>query len=194
MNSDTRDWFVHPQGICESSSVGAGTRIWAFAHVLPGARVGRDVNLCDFTFVENDVILGDRVTVKTHVSLWDGLRVEDDVFIGPGVKFSNDKYPRSKRFLAEHPVTRLRRGASLGAGAVILPGVEIGEYAMVAAGAVVSRDVPPFHLVRGLPARSAGLVCKCGGALKADGPGLRCTQGDWRGTAPFAEMECANAR
>jgi len=89
--------FVHPQGLCESQSVGEGTRVWAFAHVLPGARIGRDCNICDHVFVENDVVLGDRVTVKCGVQLWDGLRVADDVFIGPNATFTNDPFPRSKQ-------------------------------------------------------------------------------------------------
>ena len=91
------DVFVHPHGLCESADVGAGTRIWAFAHVLPNARIGRDCNVCDHVFVENDVIVGDRVTIKCGVQLWDGLRVEDDVFIGPNVTFSNDPFPRSRQ-------------------------------------------------------------------------------------------------
>lgn len=193
INKHSQNWFVHPNGICESKTIGQGTRIWAFAHVLPGATVGSNVNLCDFTFVENDVVLGDRVTVKTHVALWDGLRVEDDVFIGPGVKFANDKYPRSKRHLAQYPTTVLRKGVSIGAGAVILPGVDIGAYALVAAGAVVTKNVLPFHMVRGLPAKYAGLVCKCGGVLQVDGQGLRCSLGNWQGSAPFLSMECSNA-
>lgn len=180
--------FVHPQGICESERVGPGSRIWAFAHVLAGAVVGRDANICDCSFVENDVVLGDRVTVKTHVALWDGLRVGDDVFIGPGVCFANDRHPRSKRHVTPLSTT-IRRGVSLGAGAVILPGIVIGEYAMVAAGAVVTRDVPPFALVKGVPARQEGLVCVCGATLVSDGGGFSCP-GGWRGERPSADMRC----
>jgi len=181
--------FVHPLGICESGSVGPGSRIWAFAHVLPGAVIGRDANICDCSFVENDVVLGDRVTVKTHVALWDGLRVEDGVFIGPGACFANDRRPRSKRRVAPL-VTRIRRGASIGAGAVILPGITVGEYAMVAAGAVVTRDVEPFALMMGNPARARGMVCICGTTLVPDGKGLRCPAGDWSGASPSADMRC----
>ena len=90
--------FIHPQAICECDHVGSGTRIWAFAHVLPKAKIGADCNICDHVFIENDVVLGDRVTVKCGVQLWDGLRVEDDVFLGPNVTLSNDKYPRSKQY------------------------------------------------------------------------------------------------
>jgi len=148
--------FVHPHGICESAHVGEGTRIWAFAHVLPGAHIGRDCNLCDHVFVENDVVLGDRVTVKSGVQLWDGLRVEDDVFIGPNATFANDPFPRSRRRPAQFARTTLCRGASVGANATILPGVTVGRGAMVGAGAVVTRSVPPHAIVVGNPARIVG--------------------------------------
>lgn len=147
---------LHPQALNESRHIGAGTRIWAFAHVLPGARVGRDCNLCDHVFLENDVVLGDRVTVKSGVQLWDGLRVGDDVFIGPNATFTNDPFPRSKRHLARHPQTILEAGCSIGANATILPGLTIGRQAMVGAGAVVTQSVPPFAVVTGNPARITG--------------------------------------
>jgi UDP-2-acetamido-3-amino-2,3-dideoxy-glucuronate N-acetyltransferase len=148
--------FVHPQGICESKSVGRGTRIWAFAHVLPGAKIGADCNLCDNTFVENDVVIGDRVTLKCGVYLWDGVRVEDDVFIGPNATFTNDRFPRSRARPAAFLETHLERGCSIGANATILPGLRIGANAMVAAGAVVTRSVPPNAIVQGNPARIVG--------------------------------------
>ena len=183
------DIFVHPQGLCESESIGSGSRIWAFAHVLPGAVVGRAANICDFVFIEGGVVLGDRVTVKCHVALWNGVRVADDVFIGPSAVFANDRYPRSKRAVPA-VVTVLSRGCSIGAGAVVTPGVRIGEYALVGAGAVVTRDVAPFALVLGNPARPAGLVCRCGARLAAADSGYRCTVGNWVGDAPHAEMAC----
>jgi UDP-2-acetamido-3-amino-2,3-dideoxy-glucuronate N-acetyltransferase len=143
----------HPQALVESESIGPRTRIWAFAHVLPGASIGADCNICDHTFIENDVIVGDRVTVKCGVQLWDGLRIEDDVFIGPNATFTNDPFPRSRQHLGEYPRTLVRRGASIGANATILPGLTIGAGAMVGAGAVVTRSVPPHAVVVGNPAR-----------------------------------------
>jgi acetyltransferase-like isoleucine patch superfamily enzyme len=146
--------IVHPQAIVESTQIGEQTRIWAFCHVLPGAKIGQDVNLCDHTFVENDVIIGNRVTVKCGVQLWDGLRIEDDVFIGPNVTFTNDLFPRSKQYPADgFPETRIKKGASIGANATILPGITVGEYAMIGAGSVVTQDVPPYTVVVGNPAR-----------------------------------------
>lgn len=150
--------FVHPQGICESNHVGDGTRIWAFAHVLPGAVMGRDCNVCDGVFVENDVIVGDRVTVKCGVQLWDGLRVGDDVFIGPNATFSNDKFPRSRIHRDAVLTTHVADGASIGANATVLPGLSVGTGAMVGAGAVVTRDVPAKAIVVGNPARITGYV------------------------------------
>jgi acetyltransferase-like isoleucine patch superfamily enzyme len=152
------EYFVHTGGICESATVGAGTRIWAFAHVLPGARLGADCNICDSVFIETDVVVGDRVTVKCGVQLWDGVTLEDDVFVGPNATFTNDLRPRSKQRPPEFLRTTIRRGASIGANATILPGIEIGEEAMVGAGAVVTRSVPPFAIAVGNPARIVGYV------------------------------------
>jgi acetyltransferase-like isoleucine patch superfamily enzyme/dTDP-4-dehydrorhamnose 3,5-epimerase-like enzyme len=150
--------FVHPHALCESASVGANTRVWAFAHILPGARIGADCNICDHVFIENDVILGDRVTVKCGVQLWDGLRVADDVFIGPNATFSNDKYPRSKQYQRELLQTHIGRGASVGGGAVVLPGIRIGSEAMIGAGSVVTQDVPARAIVSGNPGRIVGYI------------------------------------
>ena len=125
------DYFVHPQAICESTTIGEGTRVWAFAHVLPGAKIGRDVNLNDGVFVENDVTIGDRVTVKCGVQVWDGVHLADDVFVGPNVTFTNDPFPRSKQWPEKFIETRIDQGASIGGGAVILPGVTVGRRAMI---------------------------------------------------------------
>lgn len=145
--------FVHGNALVESDAIGEGTRVWAFAHILPGAAVGKDCNICDNVFIENNVRVGDRSTIKCGVQLWDGVNLEDDVFVGPNATFTNDPMPRSKQHLDRHPETRVRRGASIGANATILPGVTIGENAMVGAGAVVTRDVPPHAVVVGNPAR-----------------------------------------
>ncbi|MGC1851835.1 MAG: WxcM-like domain-containing protein [Solirubrobacterales bacterium] len=150
------DVFVHEKGLCESGEVGAGTRIWAFAHVLEGARIGADCNICDGVFVEGGAVVGDRVTVKCGVQLWDGVELEDDVFVGPNATFTNDRFPRSRQWLDEYPRTIVRSGASIGANATILPGLEIGTGAMVGAGAVVTRSVPPHAVVTGNPARIHG--------------------------------------
>jgi acetyltransferase-like isoleucine patch superfamily enzyme len=147
--------------------VGDGTRIWAFAHVLRGARIGRECNICDGVFVENDVVVGDRVTVKSGVQLWDGVRLEDDVFVGPNATFTNDKFPRSRAWQDSVLETVIRRGASIGANATILPGVTVGQGAMVGAGAVVTKDVPPNAIVRGNPARIHGYVASRPGASRS---------------------------
>lgn len=150
--------FVHERGLCESENVGPGTRIWAFAHVLPGATLGADCNICDGVFVEDGVTVGDRVTIKSGVQLWEGVELEDDVFVGPNATFTNDPFPRSRQYLDEYARTVVRTGASIGANATILPGLEIGRGAMVGAGAVVTRPVPPHAIVKGNPARIHGYV------------------------------------
>src|SRR5687768_3683291 len=111
--------FVHPQGICESQTVGDNTRIWAFAHVLTGAKIGSDCNICDHVFIENDVSVGNRVTIKCGVQLWDGITLEDDVFVGPNATFTNDAFPRSKEHLSVYPRTIVKQGASIGANATV---------------------------------------------------------------------------
>jgi UDP-2-acetamido-3-amino-2,3-dideoxy-glucuronate N-acetyltransferase len=148
--------FQHPQAIVESRKIGKGTRIWAFAHILPGAVIGRDCNICDGVFVENSVVVGDRVTVKCGVQLWDGVTLENDVFVGPNATFSNDLAPRSKQYPREFLKTLVREGASIGANATLLPGIIIGKHAMIGAGSVVTHDVPAYARVMGNPARIAG--------------------------------------
>jgi acetyltransferase-like isoleucine patch superfamily enzyme/dTDP-4-dehydrorhamnose 3,5-epimerase-like enzyme len=150
--------FVHPNGLNESKRVGAGTRVWAFAHVLPGAVVGKNCNICDHVFIENGVTVGDNVTVKCGVQLWTGITVGNNVFIGPNATFTNDAFPRSKKHLSTYPETVLEDGCSIGANATILPGLRIGRNAMVGAGGVVTQSVPPFAIVTGNPARITGYV------------------------------------
>lgn len=156
--------FIHESADVQSSSIGEGTRVWQYVVVLPKAKIGRDVNLCSHCLVENDVVIGDRVTVKSGVYLWDGIHIEDDAFIGPNVTFTNDKFPRSKAYPEAFPQTRIEKGASIGGGAVLLPGITIGAGAMVGAGAVVTKSVPPFAIVVGSPARVTGYVEGAAGA------------------------------
>jgi acetyltransferase-like isoleucine patch superfamily enzyme len=145
--------IIHELADVASDAIGDGTRIWQFVVVLPGAKIGADCNICAHVFIENDVTVGDRVTIKCGVQLWDGLRVGNDVFIGPNATFTNDLFPRSKKHPEKYLETVIEDGASIGAGAVILPGLVIGTGALVAAGAVVTRSVAPGSLVRGNPAK-----------------------------------------
>ncbi|MCC6830670.1 MAG: N-acetyltransferase [Thermoleophilia bacterium] len=165
---------VHPSALAETDRIGEGTRIWAFAHVLPGAVVGRDCNIGDHCYVESGAVIGDGVTIKNGVMVWDGVTLEDGVFVGPGAIFTNDLRPRSPRggdagdrYAGDAWLTPtvVGRGATIGAGAVILSGLRIGDHAMVGAGAIVTREVPRHALVVGNPARVRGWVCACGHRL-----------------------------
>ena len=144
---------IHKLADVAAQNIGSGTRVWQYVVILSEARIGTDCNICSHVLIENDVIIGDRVTVKSGVQLWDGLRVGNDVFIGPNVTFTNDKFPRSKQYPDKFVETTIENGASIGAGAVILPGIVIGQGAMVGAGAVVTRNVASKSLVQGNPAR-----------------------------------------
>ena len=160
------DHFQHRLAVVEpGATIGKRTRIWAFVHILSGVTIGEDCNVCDHTFIESEVRIGDRVTIKCGVSLWDGVVVEDDVFIGPNAVFTNDKRPRSRKHPDQFPTITLKEGASLGANCTILPGITVGRWAMVGAGAVVTHDVPDHALVIGTPARLVGWVCQCGEKL-----------------------------
>ena len=195
------DNYYHPAALVESEQIGPGTRVWAFAHVMAGARLGKNCNVGDHAFVESGVAVGNNVTIKNHVCIWAGVTLEDDVFIGPNVTFTNDRYPRSPRMTQarvryEQPEnwlleTNVERGVSIGANATILPGIRLGRYCMIAAGALVSADVPPFALMVGSPARRVGDLCRCRHKLDGDhraticqhcgeSPEMRC---------PFTELE-----
>ena len=165
------DYFINILADVSAELIGAGSRVWQYVVILPGATIGHQCNICAHCLIEGDVVIGDRVTVKSGVQLWDGLRVGNDVFIGPNASFANDRFPRSRRRPEKFLQTMLEDGASIGAGAVILPGITIGANAMVAAGAVVTRSVPPNAVVVGNPARIVGYVDaeqEASGYLSAD--------------------------
>ena len=137
----------------KSSRIGSRCQFWQYVVILEEAQIGDDVNICSHCFIENDVVIGNRVTIKNGVQLWDGINIEDDVFIGPNVTFTNDKYPRSKNEDYNRAKTILKKGVSIGGGAVILPGITIGANAVVGAGSVVTSDVKENTVVVGNPAR-----------------------------------------
>lgn len=145
--------MIHALSDVQSKKIGEQTNIWQFCVVLPNAQIGNNCNICTNCFIENDVVVGDNVTIKCGVSLWDGVRIEDNVFIGANVCFVNDKYPRSKEYPQSFLKTTIKKGASIGTGAVILGGITIGENAMIGAGSVVTKDVPAGELWYGNPAR-----------------------------------------
>ncbi len=179
-------FFVHPNALVETEEIGEGTRIWAFAHIMKNARIGKNCNIGDGTFMEGGAVVGDNVTIKNANMLWEGITLEDGVFVGPQVYFTNDKHPRSPRlpeasdrylgheWLSE---TLVKYGASIGAGAVIVPGITIGEYATIGAGAVVTHDVRAYAIMVGNPARQAGWACRCGLPMAFDPDTARCDCG-----------------
>jgi acetyltransferase-like isoleucine patch superfamily enzyme len=177
MTQPSTSFWTHPNALVEAETIGAGTRVWAWSHVMKGAVVGRDCNLGEHVFVESGAVVGDRVTLKNGVQVWEGVTLEDEVFVGPNATFTNDLYPRSPRSGAAEDRykdkswlarTRVCRGASIGANATVVCGTEIGSFAMVGAGAVVVKSVPPFGRVAGVPARLLGYACMCGRPLPAE--------------------------
>jgi len=154
--------MIHPLADVQSFQIGKGTKIWQFCVVLNEAQIGENCNICMNVFIENDVLIGNNVTVKCGVQLWDGLRVEDDVFIGPNVTFTNDLIPRSEQRPNELLETVLKRGASIGANSVVVAGHTIGEYALIGAGSVVTKDIPSHTVWYGNPAKQRGFITKSG--------------------------------
>lgn len=152
--------FIHDLADVGDAEVGEGTKIWQFVVVLDGAKIGRNCNLCAQTLIEGDVIIGERVTIKSGVQLWNGTRIEDEVFLGPNVTFANDPYPRSREYPQHFLGVTIKRNASVGANATLLPGITIGEFAMIGAGSVVTKDVPPYAVLVGNPAKIIRYVKK----------------------------------
>lgn len=157
------EYFIHSHALVESNTIGAGTRIWAFAHVMSGAQIGRNCNICDNAYIEGGAIIGDNVTVKNGVSVWELVTIENDVFLGPNMVFTNDLNPRAAIKKSKDALvgTVVRDGASIGANATVVCGIEIGRYAFIGAGSVVTRDIPNYALVVGNPSRQIGWVCAC---------------------------------
>lgn len=149
--------MIHPLADCQAT-IPEDTNIWQFCVVLPKAKIGHNCNICSHCFIENEVRIGDNVTIKSGVQVWDGIEIEDNVFIGPNVSFTNDRYPRSKNNKWELKKTIVRRGASIGAGTVVLCGIEIGENAIIGAGSVVTKNVPAGELWVGNPARFVRII------------------------------------
>lgn len=150
--------FLHPLSDVMSSNIGQKTKVWQFSVVLPKAVIGENCNICAHTMIENDVIIGNNVTIKSGVYVWDGITLEDNVFIGPCVAFTNDKTPRSKQYPNVFPKTIVEKGASIGANATILPGIRIGQNALIGAGAVITKDVPANAVVVGNPGIIKGYI------------------------------------
>ncbi|MGL5694284.1 MAG: acyltransferase [Peptostreptococcaceae bacterium] len=171
------DYFIHENAVVDSYIIGKDTRIWGFTHILKEAKIGENCNICEHVFIENDVIIGNNVTIKCGVYIWDGVRLEDNVFIGPCATFTNDIHPRSKVYPSEFKQTIVKYGASIGANATILGGIEIGKYATIGAGAVILKNVKPYEVVVGNPGKVIGYNCKCSEKISFDNNYFKCECG-----------------
>lgn len=161
LNIDCKDYFIHQNAIVDTDKIGKNTRIWAFSHLFEGSIIGENCNICEHVLVENDVIIGNNVTIKSGVYIWDGVRIGDNVFIGPSVSFINDRNPRSKVYPEKFKNTVIEQGVSIGANSTIMCDISIGRYATIGAGSVVLKDVLPYEIVVGNPARVIGYNCRC---------------------------------
>jgi UDP-2-acetamido-3-amino-2,3-dideoxy-glucuronate N-acetyltransferase len=169
MQGESDSYYAHPTAIVESRVIGEGTKIWHFAHVRHGSKIGKNCSIGKSVYIDIDAEIGSNVKIQNFVSVYKGVIIEDDVFVGPSATFTNDLYPRAFIWNEEHiSATRICRGASIGANATLVCGITVGEYAMIGAGSVVAKDVPPFALMLGNPGRQRGYVCYCGHRLKED--------------------------
>ncbi len=169
MQGESDSYYAHPTAIVESRVIGEGTKIWHFAHVRQGAKIGKNCNIGKSVYIDIGAEIGSNVKIQNFVSVYKGVIIEDDVFVGPSATFTNDLYPRAFIWNEEHiSATRICRGASIGANATLVCGITVGEYAMIGAGSVVAKDVPPFALMLGNPVRQRGYVCYCGQRLRED--------------------------
>jgi UDP-2-acetamido-3-amino-2,3-dideoxy-glucuronate N-acetyltransferase len=167
-------FFKHETALVESENVGSGTRIWAYTHVMSGAVVGENCNICDHCFIESGAVIGNNVTIKNGVSVWDKVTIEEGAFVGPNATLTNDLWPRSRNPKWQVKETLIGRGATIGANATILCGIRIGAFTMIGAGSVVTRDLPDYALCYGNPARVQGWVCACTSKLNFAGTGATC--------------------
>lgn len=152
--------FIHQLADVADCQIGKGTRVWQFVVVLKGAKIGQDCNICAHSLIEGGVVIGDRVTIKSGVQIWEGSAIGDDVFIGPNATFTNDLYPRSKKYPENFQGVTIKNGASIGANSTILAGITIGENALIGAGSVVTVDVPDNAIVVGNPAKIVRYIKK----------------------------------
>ena len=167
--------MIHSLAEVHSKDIGEGTSIWQFCVVLEKAKIGDNCNINALCLIENDVLIGNNVTIKSGVQLWAGITVENDVFIGPNVTFTNDLLPRSKQYPEFFQNTVIKHGASLGANSTIIGGVSVGEFAMVGAGSVITKDIGTQELWYGNPASFQGYVCNCGQKLDSSLTCIQCS-------------------
>lgn len=174
--SPNKSFFIHPFALVETDQIGNGTRIWAWTHIQKNVVIGEGCNIGEHCFIEEGVRIGNQTVIKNGVCLWKGIVIGDNVFVGPGAVFTNEVYPRS-RFRKELLTIKIESGATISAGAIILPGVSIGSYATVGAGAVVTKNVPLHTLVFGNPAKKMGYCCICGLKIVFKNQEARCICG-----------------